>query len=129
MQSAAQKLENGIREGQDSVPMLLDQFAIALRIRVNSIVQALPSSETFQPVTVPFDRERAASAVSRLQALLEANDGESQEAFQVLREAVVRVVDTPRLDDLSDAINNFEFEQALVKLQEIARLCQRNGHS
>ena len=27
----------------------------------------------------------------------------------------------------SETINNFEFEQALVKLQEIAQLCQRNG--
>jgi hypothetical protein len=28
---------------------------------------------------------------------------------------------------LSQAINNFEFEQALVKLNEIAELCQRIG--
>jgi hypothetical protein len=37
------------------------------------------------------------------------------------------VVDTQQLDDLSEAINNFEFGQALVKLKEIAQLCQRNG--
>jgi HPt (histidine-containing phosphotransfer) domain-containing protein len=129
VQSASQKLEKGIREGQDSVPILLDQFAITLRVRVNSITQALPGSEPFQPVTVPFDPERAASAVSRLQTLLEANDGESQEAFQVLHEAIAPVVDTRHLDDLSETINNFEFEQALVKLQEIAQLCERNGNS
>ena len=129
VQSAAQKLEKGIREGQDSVPMLLDQFAITLRVHVNSITQALPGSAPFQPVTVPFDRERAASAVSRLQALLEANDGDSQEAFQVLHEAVVGVVEARYLDDLSETINNFEFEQALVKLQEVAQLCRQNGNS
>jgi len=39
------------------------------------------------------------------------------------------VVDARYLDDLSESINNFEFEQALVKLQEIAKLCQRNGSS
>jgi two-component system sensor histidine kinase/response regulator len=61
--------------------------------------------------------------------LLEANDGDSQEAFQVLHEAVVGVVDARNLDELSEAINNFEFEQALVKLQEIAQLCRRNGSS
>jgi len=127
VQSAAQNLEKGIREGQDSVRMLLDQFAITLRVHVNSITQALPDSAPSQPVTVPFDRERAASAVSRLEALLEANDGESQEAFQVLHEAVGGVVDTRHLDDLSETIDNFEFEQALLKLQEIAQLCQRNG--
>jgi len=129
VQSAAQKLEKGIRDGQDSVPMLLDQFAITLRVHVNSIMQALPRSAPFQPVTLPFDRERAASVVSRLGALLEANDGDSQEAFDVLHEAVVGVVDARYLDDLSESINNFEFEQALVKLQEIAKLCQRNGSS
>ena len=74
-----------------------------------------------------FDRERAATAVRRLQSLLEANDGDSQEALQVLHESVVGVVDTRHLDDLSETINNFEFEQALVKLKEIAQLCQRNG--
>jgi hypothetical protein len=63
--------------------------------------------------------------VRRLQALLESNDGNSQEAFQVLHDAVVAVVDTRHLDDLSETINNFEFEQALVKLREIAQLCQQ----
>ena len=80
-------------------------------------------------VTLPFDPERAASGVSRLEALLEANDGDSQEAFQVLHDAVVGVVDARCLDELSETINNFEFEQALVKLQEIAQLCRRNGSS
>jgi len=127
VQSAAQNLEKGIRLGLDSVPMLLDQFAITLRIQVNSITQALPGSGQTQPVTAPFDPERAASAVSRLEALLEANDGESQEAFQVLHEAIVGVVDTRHLDDLSETINNFEFDQALVKLQEIVQLFQRHG--
>jgi hypothetical protein len=39
------------------------------------------------------------------------------------------VVDARYLDELSEAINNFEFEQALVKLQEIAQLCRQNGSS
>ena len=47
--------------------------------------------------------------------------------FQLLHEAIVGVVDRRQLEDLGEAINNFEFEPALVKLQEIAQLCQRNG--
>src|SRR5262249_28477516 len=128
VQSAAQKLEKAIREGQDSCTTLLDQFAITLRVHVNSINHAIPDQTSFKNHAVaPFDSERAATAVRRLQALLEANDGDSPEAFQVLREAVVGVVDTPQLDDLSETIDNFEFGRALVKLQEIAQLCQRNG--
>jgi two-component system sensor histidine kinase/response regulator len=127
VQCAAQKVEKAIRESQDSIPALLDQFAITLRVHVNSISHGLRGSVASQPATMAFDRERAANAVRRLQSLLEANDGDSQEAFQVLHEAVVGVVDTRHLDDLSETINNFEFEQALVKLKEIAQLCQRNG--
>jgi two-component system sensor histidine kinase/response regulator len=127
VQSAAQKLEKAIRENQDSIPTLLDQFAITLRVHVNSIAHALPGSAPSHHSTVPFDRDRAATAVSRLQSLLEANDGESQEAFQVLHEAVIGVVDARHLDSLSQTINNYEFEQALAELHEIAELCQRNG--
>jgi hypothetical protein len=47
----------------------------------------------------------------------------------VLHEVIAPAVDTRHLDDLSETINNFEFEQALVKLQEIAQLCERNGNS
>ena len=107
--------------------MLLDQFAITLRVHVNSISHALPGSTAPHRSTMPFDRARAATAVSRLQALLETNDGDSQEAFQILREAVISVVDSRDLDALSETINNFEFEKALVKLNEIAQLCERNG--
>ena len=37
------------------------------------------------------------------------------------------VVNTRELGGLGETINKFEFEQALVKLSEIAHLCQRNG--
>jgi CheY-like chemotaxis protein len=127
VQSAAQKLEKAIRDSQDSIRTLLDQFAITLRVHVNSISHALPGPAPSHPATVTFDRARAAKAVSRLQVLLEANDGDSQEAFQVLREAVIGVVDPRYLDVLSQMINNFEFERALVKLNEIAELCLRIG--
>jgi CheY-like chemotaxis protein len=127
VQSAAQKLEKAIRESQESVPTLLDQFAITLRVHVNSISQALPGSAPSHLTTKAFDRARAATAVSRLRALLEANDGDSQEAFQVLHEAVIGVVDPQHLDALGQTINNFEFEKALMELKEIAQLCERNG--
>jgi two-component system sensor histidine kinase/response regulator len=131
VQLAAQKLEKAIREGDDSGTTLLDQFAITLRVHVNSISHAMSAAQSCskEPKTAHFDRGRAATALVRLRALLEANDGDSTEAFQVLREAVGGVVDTRQLDDLSETIDNFEFEQALVKLQEITQLSQQNGNS
>jgi len=129
LQAAAQKLEKGIREGQSSVPMLMEQFATTLRVDVNSITQALPASAASQSVIVPYDPERAASAVTRLKALLEASDGDSQEAFQVFRQALAAEVDARYLDDLGRSIDNFEFEQAMVKLEEIDQLCRHKGNS
>jgi len=131
VQAAAQKLEKAIGEEQESVSTLLDQFAVTLRVHVAAIRHALPSTELPQAATtqrVPFDQEKADAAVNRLKTLLEASDGDSQEAFEALQAAVVGVVEKPQLDALSETISKFEFEQALTKLEEIARICKRNGY-
>ena len=59
VQSAAQKLEKAIREGQDTVSALLDEFAGLMDTQVHAIEQALresapAQSEEAQPS--PFDR-------------------------------------------------------------------------
>jgi two-component system, sensor histidine kinase and response regulator len=86
VQAAAQKLEKSIKEAGDSAPALLDQFAIVLRVHVNAISEALQHSAP-EPESPPaaFDAARAASAVGQLRTLLEASDGDAQEAFQRLR--------------------------------------------
>jgi HPt (histidine-containing phosphotransfer) domain-containing protein len=127
VQSAAHKLERAIHDGQDFVPTLLDQFAITLRVHTNSISHALPAKTHSKQPTASFNREQATAAMNHLRLLLEANDGDSLEAFQALREAVAMVVDEQHLDSLSDIIHQFEFGQALVKLDEIVQLCNRNG--
>jgi HPt (histidine-containing phosphotransfer) domain-containing protein len=131
VQTAAQKLEKAIRENQTDVPVLRDQFAIAMRVHINSICHVLPDASSAQAAGVqpaPYNRERATAAVDRLQSLLEASDGDSQEAFEALQEAVLGVVDKPHLEALNQSINNFDFEQALTKLHEIAELCRQNGN-
>jgi hypothetical protein len=74
-----------------------------------------------------FDSDKAALAIGHLRTLLEASDGDAQEAFQQLNAAVGGAVEKSHLDALNETINNFEFEQALAKLDEIARLCEQNG--
>jgi signal transduction histidine kinase/CheY-like chemotaxis protein len=123
VQSAAQKLENVLREESDSVPAVLDQFAIALRVQVTAIEQALNDSAAARPAevpTAPFNRENANLAIGRLKALLEASDGDAQDAFGGLRATVEGVVEQRYLDALSETINNFDFEAALMKLDELA---------
>ena len=127
VQSAAQKLENAIRHEQESVPALLDQFATTLRVNVTLINDALRDDAALPAeAPAPFNGESAAVAIARLRTLLEASDGDAQEAFRTLQTAVAGTVQKPYLDTLSETINDFDFEAALVKLDEIARLCEPN---
>jgi CheY-like chemotaxis protein len=122
VQSAAQKLEKAIREGHDSVPALLDDFAALLGTQVHDIEQALHASapaKSEEARLSPFDEEAASSAIARLRVLLEASDGDTEEAFRRLRDAVAGSVEKTRLDALNASINDFDFEAALVKLDEI----------
>ena len=59
----------------------------------------------------------------RLRTLLEASDGDAEESFRSLQDAVSGVVEKQHLDGLSASINNFDFDSALVKLDEIAKRC------
>jgi signal transduction histidine kinase/DNA-binding response OmpR family regulator len=126
--SAAQRLEKAIREGHDSIPTLLDEFRALLSNQVEAIRQALPES----PRTIeqgvrrpPSNGETAANAISRLRILLEASDGGADEAFHSLQEVVGGTVEKPQLDALGSFINDFDFETALLKLDEIAKVCAK----
>jgi len=125
--TAAQKLEKAIRDRDASTPALLDQFAIAMRLHLAAIREALPETDANgngNPPPAAFNQEQATSAIARLKTMLQAADGESQEAFAALHHAVAAAVDKSQLDALSDAINNFEFDAALAHLDTIARRCQ-----
>jgi CheY-like chemotaxis protein len=130
VQSAAQKLEKAIREGHDSVPALLDEFAALLGAQVHAIEQALHASapgKSEEARLSPFDEEAASSAIARLRVLLEASDGDTEEAFRRLRDAVAGSVEKTQLDALNASINDFDFEAALVKLDAIGEHYSRNG--
>ena len=112
------------------MPALLRQFASLLGTQVHAIEKALGDSAPARPEqarTSPFNGEMASKAIARLRALLEASDGDAGEAFSSLQDAVAGAVEKPRLDALSASINDFDFEVALVKLEEIGEECARNG--
>jgi signal transduction histidine kinase/CheY-like chemotaxis protein len=130
VQFAAQKLEKAIREGHDSVPALLDEFAALLGAQVHAIEQALHASapaKSEEARVSPFHEEAASSAIARLRVLLEASVGDTEEAFRRLQDAVAESVEKTQLDALSASINDFDFEAALVKLDEIGEHYSRNG--
>jgi hypothetical protein len=66
-------------------------------------------------------------AITRLRTLLEASDGAAEDAFHSLQAAVGGTVEKSEVDALGTFINDFDFEAALVKLDEITKICARNG--
>ena len=130
VQTAAQKLEKAIREGHDSVPALLDEFATTLGNQVHAIEHAMRASAPAAPAEAqssPFKPEAASGAIARLRVLLEASDGDTEEAFRSLQDAVSGAVAKTQLDALKASINDFDFEAALAKLREIGVHCSSNG--
>ena len=97
---------------------------------VQAIERALRDSASTQPETVEallFDRKAIDAAIARLRRLLEASDGNAEESFRSFQHAVEGVVKSSCMDGLSASIDDFDFDAALVKLDEIARRCARNG--
>jgi len=125
VQSAAQKVEKAIREGQD-VAVPLDAFSTVLGSQVCTIERALRESAPAQPDELmhsPFNGEAASTAIARLKSLLDASDGDSEEAFRSLQDVVAGVVDKAHLDALNSAISDFDFEGASLKLDVITEQC------
>ena len=130
VQSAAQKLEKAIREDQESVHSLLDDFAATLGKQVAAIRLALPESVAARPKeaqSAPRNGAAMSVAMARLRSLLEASDGAAEEAFLSFKETVKGVVETQQLNAFGTLIREFDFEGALGKLDEIAKVCTRNG--
>ena len=129
VQSLAQKLEETLRDGEGKVSELLVEFASLMGAQVHAIERALCGSAMAQPEeerSLPFNEEVAAGAIGRLRTLLEARDGEAIESFRGLQDAVAGAVEKTQLEELSTSINNFDFDSALVKLDEIAKGCAQN---
>ena len=128
VQSAAQKLEKAIREGQD-IPELLSEFAGLMSTQARAIEQALRDSRLLQRwmrARRRSRRRRPAAAITRLKILLEASDGDAEEAFRGVQTAVAGAVEKAQLDALGASISEFDFEAALLKLDEIAERLQTN---
>jgi CheY-like chemotaxis protein len=121
VQSLAQKLEKALRGGEGKVLALLVEFASLMSAQVLAIENALNDSVTARREKArPFNSEAAADAVARLRILLEASDGDAEESFRSLQDVVAGAVDKQLLDDLGASINDFNFDGALVRLDEIA---------
>jgi signal transduction histidine kinase/DNA-binding response OmpR family regulator/HPt (histidine-containing phosphotransfer) domain-containing protein len=127
--ATAERLERALGEEQASVTALLDEFGAVLSAQVHAIEHALHSTaaEIEEPPSSPFDQVSACAAIVQLRALLESSDGNAGEAFRTVSTAVASVVEKAQLEALRHSIDNFEFETALLKLEDISHLCPQNG--
>lgn len=124
-QRVAEKLVMAIRENE-KVSAAQVQFASVMDAQVSAIEKALLDSASPRPEkmpTSPFNAEVAAVAIARLRILLEAGDGDADELFLSLQDAVEGTVEKTHLEGLSASISDFDFDAALVKLDEIANRC------
>jgi len=124
--SAAERLERVIRDAGAVEPALLEEFSLVLSCQVQAIRRAMREVTPQQPADEQrvknFDVRTASAAISRLRALLESSDGDAAEAFLAVKNILEGTVEMSRLDVINTAISDFDFEEALSKLDEIAEI-------
>jgi PAS domain S-box-containing protein len=121
---AAGKLEGAIRESQTGVEDLIEDFTAALDRQVSNIHAALPAGGDDDKARLssrPTDPEKALAELANLKELLKANDADASEAYSNLAAHLGDSVDQSRVQALGAAVNSFDFESALRRLDEIGR--------
>jgi len=129
VQAAAAGLEGAIRESASGVEVKVEELSVLLRRQTEAIRRALPEDspgEGERATDTAFDPAVASAAIERLRALLEASDGQAGEAFQAVADSVAGRSEKACLDALHAAVDEFDFEKALMKLKEIAEGCGVN---
>jgi HPt (histidine-containing phosphotransfer) domain-containing protein len=130
VQTAAETVERGVRDQSASLSGMLADFDAEVRRTAELLDRGLRAT---RPAAAPerasaeFDSQAAAAAIARLQSLVEANDGDAAQAFPALAEALGGAVDVAALNGLKSAIDDFEFDTALARLDEIAGQCHASA--
>lgn len=126
VQALAGDLEAGIGEKASDLAAKLGKFTTVLELQVHAIRRALAeasSAEEERAIVGPFDAAIASEAIARLRRLLEGNDPEAAAEFGALAGAVAGRSDNVRLHELREAVDELDFEGALIKLKQIAEEC------
>jgi PAS domain S-box-containing protein len=120
--AAAEKLERAIREAYPVVPELLEEFTRILNRQVQAIQQAIHDTKAdglTKESSADFDTQAATVAIAHLRALLESSDADAVEAFLAVENMLAGTVDKARMGALGTAIGEFDFQGALLNLNQI----------
>jgi two-component system, sensor histidine kinase and response regulator len=122
---AAEKLERAVRERDSAVPAQAEEFARVANRQVQAIQTAMrnvmPDRVAQKESSPRFDARAVSAAIARLRTLIESCDGDAAESFVALEGTLAGICDKPRLSALSAAIDEFDFDGARKKLEEITK--------
>ena len=123
--TAAEKLERAIHQMDPAVPVLVEEFDRVMSRQVRAIQQAMPDAapheSTDSQAGAVCDASARTAAIAHLRLLLESSEADAAEAFLVLEKALAGTVDQTRLSALRSAVSEFDFDRALLKLNEVAK--------
>jgi hypothetical protein len=74
-----------------------------------------------QPEVRTADPTKIMAAMTRLKELLEVNDADASEVYATLTDLLTGTADTSRLEALGVAVKNYDFQTALIRLDEITK--------
>jgi len=117
-------LERSISGSLDGVEGMVKELASTLDRQVQTIQGGMKAATPIardRDAARPVDALVIPAAVARLKELLEASDSDAPQAYASLVEVLQATVDPSRLSDLGAAVNAFDFETALGKLDEITK--------
>jgi len=121
--SDAEKLERAIREGT-TLAGLVEAFGSRLGQQVAVIRTAFGASGDVAAgaeAKGAFNAEAARAAASRLRRALKASDAEAADAVAELATSLGNGRKSVKLDALRASVSDFEFEKALLELDEIEK--------
>jgi two-component system sensor histidine kinase/response regulator len=123
--TVAGKLERAVRQKDPAVSALVEQFNLALRRQIHAIRWAMRDLIPHRDAPVEgvqgCDARAISAAIAQLRALLESSDVDALDAFVALESALANNCDAIRLNALRTSIEEFDFEDGLLKLDEIAK--------
>jgi two-component system, sensor histidine kinase and response regulator len=117
-------LLEAIRESRPDLQVLLREFSSELDRQAQTIQAALKTQTRVQQGGEGnriFDRCEGHVALGRLRALLEANDASAVDAYHPLAQILTSTARATRLEALGAAVNRFDYDAALLELEELAK--------
>ena len=120
----AGQLESAIRESRSDVQVQLQEFISELNQQVQAIQRSRKAETPIQrrgQGNEGVDLAEAQAFVGRLRALLQASDADATSTYDRLKDFLGGTADEAKMNTLGAAIGVFDFDAALLVLDEIAQ--------